>query len=125
MKNTWPRTAGRWCGLCALVLLLGLTGCNNSSDDDSVTDSPSADRTTPDPVSTEVAADPSEPGAFEVVENEYNFGRMNVMDWKNGDSYGSDIHGYIQYPRDAAGPFPVLLFLHGRHGTCYDDWGHR
>jgi dienelactone hydrolase len=123
MKNTWPRTAGRWCGLCALVLLLGLTGCNDSSDDDSVTDSPSADRTTPDPVSTEVAADPSEPGAFEVVENEYNFGRMNVMDWKNGDSYGSDIHGYIQYPQDAAGPFPVLLFLHGRHGTCYDGWG--
>ena len=45
------------------------------------------------------------------------------MDNKNGDSYDTDIHGYIQYPEGQTGPFPVVLFLHGRHGTCYDGWG--
>ncbi|MES1944819.1 hypothetical protein PC39_11909 [Salinisphaera sp. PC39] len=103
-----------------LAAALGLAGCNDSSSGGDDGDTGSA---APDSVYTGIAADPSPMGAYTVAEEEYDFGRMEVTDPKNGDIYETDIHGYIQYPEGEAGPFPLVLFLHGRHGTCYDGWG--
>ncbi len=65
-----------------------------------------------------VAADAAPAGEFNTVDVEYSFGRMTVSDELTGDSYETDIHGYIRYPENTDGPFPVLLFQHGRHQTC-------
>ncbi len=70
------------------------------------------------PVVAATAADASIAGPYSTVDVDYDFGRMTVHDEITGDSYESDIHGYIRYPEDAEGPFPVLLFQHGRHQTC-------
>lgn len=112
-------------GMSAFVLTaaLVLSACGGDSDShDDYSEAP-APKTQPDPIANTVAADAAAPGTYAVAEEEYNFGRMTVYDNKNGDSYDTDIHGYIQYPDEAAGPFPVVLFLHGRHGTCYDGRG--
>lgn len=122
MSSTFRSLPGNGLGLVFLSAFLFLAGCGGDSSSSYVEDTPDA-KTTPDAVSTGVAADPSTAGPFTVAEEEYNFGRMTVMDNKNGDSYDTDIHGYIQYPEGQTGPFPVVLFLHGRHGTCYDGWG--
>ncbi len=65
-----------------------------------------------------VAADAAPSGPFAVADRDYDFGRMTVRDEQTGNSYETDIHGYIRYPLDTPGPFPVLLFQHGRHQTC-------
>ena len=106
--------------LSAALVLSACGGDSDSNDDFSEAPAP---RTQPDPVTNTTAADAATMGDYAVAEEEYDFGRMTVYDNKNGDSYDTDIHGYIQYPQDADGPFPVVLFLHGRHGTCYDGWG--
>ncbi|ASK35936.1 alpha/beta hydrolase family protein [Alloalcanivorax mobilis] len=107
-----PRALGAfWFATC-----LGLTACGGDS---SHHDSGEEAKTTPDSVYSGTAADPADMGDFAVAHEEYDFGRMTLNDEKNGDSYESTIHGYIEYPEDQAGPFPVVLILHGRHGTCY------
>ncbi|MFP1681729.1 alpha/beta hydrolase [Alloalcanivorax sp. C16-1] len=106
--------------LAATLVLSACGGDSDSHDDSTGTPAP---KTQPDAVTNTVAADAAAMGGFAVAEEEYDFGRMTVYDNKNGDSYDTDIHGYIQYPEDADGPFPVVLFLHGRHGTCYDGRG--
>ncbi len=65
-----------------------------------------------------IAPDAALRGAYQTLEQEYDFGRMSVADEQTGASYETDIHGYIRYPQDAPGPYPVLLFQHGRHQTC-------
>ena len=107
-------------GALYLSISLILSGCGGDSSSDNP---PPAAKTEPDPIINTVAADAATTGAYGVSENEYQFGRMTVVDNKNGDSYETDIHGYIQYPEGEAGPFPLVLFLHGRHGTCYDGRG--
>lgn len=107
-------------GALYLSISLILSGCGGDSSSDNP---PPAAKTEPDPITNTVAADAATTGAYGVSENEYQFGRMTVVDNKNGDSYETDIHGYIQYPEGEAGPFPLVLFLHGRHGTCYDGRG--
>jgi hypothetical protein len=35
--------------------------------------------------------------------------------------YNMEVRGSVHYPADlSSGPFPVLLWLHGRHETCYE-----
>ncbi|MFP1677155.1 alpha/beta hydrolase [Alloalcanivorax sp. C16-2] len=106
--------------LSAALVLSACGGDSDSNDDYSEAPAP---KTQPDPVANTTAADAAAMGSHTVAEEEYDFGRMTVYDNKNGDSYETDIHGYIQYPEDADGPFPVVLLLHGRHGTCYDGRG--
>lgn len=107
-------------GALYLSISLILSGCGGDSSSDNP---PPAAKTEPDPITNTVAADAATTGAYGVSENEYQFGRMTVVDNKNSDSYETNIHGYIQYPEGEAGPFPLVLFLHGRHGTCYDGRG--
>ncbi len=62
--------------------------------------------------------DPGLPGAYAVSSDEYDFG---------DEAFGApsfpdliEVRGSVHYPTDlAAGPFPVILILHGRHSTCY------
>lgn len=70
------------------------------------------------PAVADVAADPAESGPLTLTSTDYDFGRITVTDEQTGDSYETDVHGYVTYPTDATGPFPVLLFQHGRHQTC-------
>jgi len=65
-----------------------------------------------------VAAEPKEDGPFASVDRDYDFGRMTVRDGTTDESYETDIHGYIRHPQDADGPWPVIVFVHGRHQTC-------
>ena len=106
-----------------LSVALVLSACGGDSDNRDDSSEAPAPKTRPDPVANTTAADAAAMGSYDVAEEEYNFGRMTVYDNKNGDSYDTDIHGYIQYPENADGPFPVVLLLHGRHGTCYDGRG--
>ncbi len=64
------------------------------------------------------AADAAPAGPYSAADEDYNFGRITLRDEQTGATHESDIHGYIRYPQVATGPFPVLLFQHGRHQTC-------
>ena len=62
--------------------------------------------------------DPGIPGPYAVSSAEYDLG---------DEAFGApsfpdliEVIGTVYYPTDMSdGPFPVLLFLHGRHSTCY------
>src|SRR5262245_58662837 len=62
--------------------------------------------------------DPGTPGPLAVTREEYNFGdtAFQPSDFPGPVELTASIH----YPSNlAAGPFPVILFLHGRHATCF------
>ena len=66
--------------------------------------------------------DPGIGGPYDVSSAEYDFG---------DEAFGAptfpdliEVRGSVHYPTDLSdGPFPVLLILHGRHSTCYAEWG--
>jgi len=63
--------------------------------------------------------DPGLPGSYAVTKAEYNLGDTAFL--PAGFPYKVEARGSVHYPTDlSAGPFPVLIFLHGRHSTCYD-----
>lgn len=92
-----------------------LAACNDNST--SATANP-----TPQDVPA-VAADPAPLGPYEPQTQDYDFGRISVSDEQTGDSYETDVHGYLVYPSAAQGPFPLILFQHGRHQTCETGLG--
>ncbi len=55
-----------------------------------------------------------------VVRQEYDFGSMLVSDPSILLYYWADLQGSVHYPApgQGSGPFPVVLFMHGRHATC-------
>lgn len=65
-----------------------------------------------------VAADTKDTGPYASIARDYDFGRMTVRDGITDESYESDVRGYIRHPEGSDGPWPVVLFLHGRHQTC-------
>ncbi len=62
------------------------------------------------------AADPLRLGPHNVDELDYDGGNVIIRD-PNGVPMVQDLRGTIHLP-DGRGPFPLLLFLHGRHATC-------
>jgi len=73
-------------------------------------------------VSTAIAfaqvPDPGTPGPLAVSREEYNFGdtAFQPTDFPGPVELIASIH----YPSNLpAGPYPVILFLHGRHATCF------
>lgn len=63
--------------------------------------------------------DPGAPGPLAVTREEYNFGDTAFTP---GDFPAPvEVRASIQYPTNLAGggPFPVIVFLHGRHATCF------
>jgi hypothetical protein len=62
--------------------------------------------------------DPGTPGPLAVTREEYNFGdtAFQATDFPGPIELLASIH----YPTNlAGGPFPVIVFLHGRHATCF------
>ena len=114
-------------GIISSLLLSGtlaLAGCGGDSSSDPAADETPTAKTTPDAVFSGEAADPSAMGPYAVAEHEYDFGTMDLYDDKRDYTYQSTLHGYIHYPEASTEPAPVVLLLHGRHGTCYSgSWG--
>lgn len=67
-----------------------------------------------------VAAEPDAPGRFDTVHESYDLGDTAFVPTQfNGAPV--ELQGAIRRPADlAAGPFPLVLALHGRHSTCFD-----
>ncbi len=65
--------------------------------------------------------DPGVPGSLPVSKAEYNLGDTVYQLPLPADQIKVEIRGSVHYPTGlAGGPYPVLLFLHGRHSTCYN-----
>jgi hypothetical protein len=63
------------------------------------------------------APDPGTPGPLAVTREEYNFGdtAFQPTDFPGPVELRASIH----YPTVLAGPYPVIVLLHGRHATCF------
>src|SRR5215204_1382055 len=62
--------------------------------------------------------DPGTPGPLSVTREEYDFGDTAFQP----SSFPGlvELHASIHYPTNLpAGPYPVILLLHGRHATCF------
>jgi hypothetical protein len=67
--------------------------------------------------------DPGLMGTHTVLKAEYDFGDTSYTP-PAAAMFPSKMEeiGSVHYPADiTSGPFPVILFLHGRHSTCYDS----
>ncbi len=68
------------------------------------------------------APDPGTPGPLAVTREEYNFGDTAFQ--PSNFPGPVELIASIHYPTNlAAGPFPVIVFLHGRHATCFSSGG--
>src|SRR5215216_7986786 len=62
--------------------------------------------------------DPGTPGPLAVTREEYNFGDTAFQ--PSNFPGPVELLASIHYPTNLpAGPYPVILFLHGRHATCF------
>ncbi|MDQ3048386.1 MAG: T9SS type A sorting domain-containing protein [Bacteroidota bacterium] len=62
--------------------------------------------------------DPGLPGSYAVLTADYDLGDLAYKPPSFPDFV--EVRGNVHYPAAlSSGPFPVLLFLHGRHSTCY------
>ncbi len=65
------------------------------------------------------------PGSFKTVEFEYDSGALNDSDVLSGGGLfrvKTDIRGRMYLPQ-GTGPFPLVVLLHGNHGTCGIETG--
>src|SRR6187549_2598331 len=62
--------------------------------------------------------DPGTPGPLAVTREEYNFGdtAFQPTDFPGPVELRASIHYPTNLP---GGPYPVIVFLHGRHATCF------
>jgi hypothetical protein len=73
---------------------------------------------TPEPSAASTIPDPALPGPFEVTRDEYDLGDKAFQPTDLGGKV--ELIGDVHYPTDlSAGPFPLVLFMHGNHSTCY------
>lgn len=63
------------------------------------------------------APDPAVAGPHTVTTVEYDAGPTTVSDPSDGLTYQEQLQGALYVP-SGTGPFPVVVFLHGRHDTC-------
>jgi len=61
--------------------------------------------------------DPGAPGPLAVTREEYNFGDTAFQ--PSNFPGPVELLASIHYPTSLAGPYPVIIFLHGRHATCF------
>jgi hypothetical protein len=66
---------------------------------------------------TGLAQDPGTPGPLAVTREEYNFGDTAFQ--PSNFPGPVELKASIHYPTNLAGTYPVILFLHGRHATCF------
>lgn len=66
-----------------------------------------------------IAPDVRADGPFAVSDAiRYRSAPILVSDGDSGAFYNADVEGQLRYPLDGEGPFPVVLYQHGRHSTC-------
>ncbi|WP_218920635.1 alpha/beta hydrolase family protein [Lentzea guizhouensis] len=63
----------------------------------------------------EAAVDPGTPGSYETTRGEYRLGSVRLP----GYAQPIEMEAVVVAPKDARGKRPLVLFLHGRHYTCY------
>jgi hypothetical protein len=64
------------------------------------------------------AQDPGTPGPLAVTREEYNFGDTAFQPTSFPGAV--ELRASIHYPTNLpGGPYPVIVFLHGRHATCF------
>ncbi|MGB0119381.1 MAG: hypothetical protein WBP55_00350 [Solirubrobacterales bacterium] len=69
--------------------------------------------------------DPAATGPFAIHQVDYSAGRVALtLPKKKGvdATFGQPLQGSVTYPATGSG-WPVVVFLHGRHGTCLDRRG--
>jgi hypothetical protein len=62
--------------------------------------------------------DPADPGPLQVNRLVYSAGTTTVTDPGGSNPLVSRLRGNLHVPASGSGPFPVVLFQHGRHSTC-------
>src|SRR5688500_1690620 len=69
-------------------------------------------------VSQAQTPDPGTAGPYTVTREEYNFG--NSVFRPTGFPISVEVRASVHYPTGLSnGPYPLVVFLHGRHATCY------
>ena len=68
-------------------------------------------------INTAFAQDPGTPGPLGVTREEYNFGDTAFQ--PSNFPGPVELRASIHYPTALAGPYPVIVLLHGRHATCF------
>jgi hypothetical protein len=61
--------------------------------------------------------DPGLPGPLQVQQDNYTYGDTAFQ--PTGFPVPVELTGTVIYPQQLQGPYPVALFLHGRHVTCF------
>jgi predicted dienelactone hydrolase len=62
--------------------------------------------------------DPATPGPHDVTATEYNDGDTAFT--PPGFGHAVEVRASVHYPTDIdAGPYPLIVLLHGRHSTCH------
>jgi hypothetical protein len=70
------------------------------------------------PSDASLVADPGRRGPFGVERAEYDLGDQVFQ--PSGIDEKVELAGDVHYPRDMTrGPYPLVLFMHGNHSTCY------
>ena len=65
-----------------------------------------------------LADDPGNPGPFAVTREEYNFGDTAFTPTNFPGPV--EVTASVHYPTGLpGGPYPLVVFLHGRHATCF------
>jgi len=63
--------------------------------------------------------DPGVTGPMAVSSEEYSLGNLAFN--PPSFNFNVEVRGIVHYPTNlSSGPFPVLIFLHGRHSACYN-----
>ncbi len=66
-----------------------------------------------------LAADPAVPGPFPVIRRTYDDGDLAFT--PGGFPSAVEVRASVHHPFPlSSGPFPLVVFLHGRHATCFD-----
>jgi hypothetical protein len=72
-------------------------------------------------VAPALGQDPGAPGPLAVTREEYNFGDTAFQPTNFPGPV--ELLASIHYPTALAGPYPVIVLLHGRHATCFSGTG--
>ncbi len=82
-----------------------------------VEEPPAADLAVPElpAVQPEAAVDPGKPGSYDTTKGEYRLDPVRLPDY----AQPIEMEAVVVAPEGAAGKRPLVLFLHGRHFTCY------
>jgi hypothetical protein len=62
--------------------------------------------------------DPAEAGDLPVLDALYDRGLMVAQDPTTNLAYPVSVRGSVHHPATGDGPWPLIVIMHGRHGTC-------